>query len=174
MWRVYNLRHTAVLTYSHANTPLSQSERAYYLSCFIILASSQLVHAMKPCNTSDHLDQWLGCNLAFASLTLPLGLLGSYPQQVSCSLQNFRFTKSDIQTKPKPKSKPFANSFPLILNYNRRLRYTVSKCKILKIVKWVILSPQNVWYWLFSIFSFTSMAVLNIQFHLNGSEPHNK
>ena len=36
MWRVYNLRHTTVFTYSHANTPLGQSERAYYLSYFII------------------------------------------------------------------------------------------------------------------------------------------
>ena len=35
MWRVYNLRHTTVFTYSHANTPLGQSERAYYLSYFI-------------------------------------------------------------------------------------------------------------------------------------------
>ena len=31
MWRVYNLHHTNVFTYSHANTPLGQSERAYYL-----------------------------------------------------------------------------------------------------------------------------------------------
>ena len=29
------LRHTSVFTYSHANTPLGQSERAYYLSYFI-------------------------------------------------------------------------------------------------------------------------------------------
>ena len=36
MWRVYNLHHTSVFTYSHANTPLGQSERAYYLSYFII------------------------------------------------------------------------------------------------------------------------------------------
>ena len=35
MWRVYNLHHTSVFTYSHANTPLGQSERAYYLSYFI-------------------------------------------------------------------------------------------------------------------------------------------
>ena len=35
MWRVYNLHHTSVFTYSHANTPLGQSERAYYLSNFI-------------------------------------------------------------------------------------------------------------------------------------------
>ena len=31
MWRVYNLHHTSVFTYSHANTPLGQSDRAYYL-----------------------------------------------------------------------------------------------------------------------------------------------
>ena len=37
MWRVYNLRHTTMFTYSHANTPLGQSERAYYLSYFIII-----------------------------------------------------------------------------------------------------------------------------------------
>ena len=30
-----NLRHTTMFTYSHANTPLGQSERAYYLSYFI-------------------------------------------------------------------------------------------------------------------------------------------
>ena len=30
------LRHTTMLTYSDANTPLGQSERAYYLSYFII------------------------------------------------------------------------------------------------------------------------------------------
>ena len=35
MWHVYNLHHTSVFTYSHANTPLGQSERAYYLSYFI-------------------------------------------------------------------------------------------------------------------------------------------
>ena len=35
MWRVYNLHHTSVFTYSHANTPLGQSERAYYLNYFI-------------------------------------------------------------------------------------------------------------------------------------------
>jgi len=35
MWRVYSLHHTSVFTYSHANTPLGQSERAYYLSYFI-------------------------------------------------------------------------------------------------------------------------------------------
>ena len=35
MWRVYNLHHASVFTYSHANTPLGQSERAYYLSYFI-------------------------------------------------------------------------------------------------------------------------------------------
>ena len=29
------LRHTTMFTYSHANTPLGQSERAYYLSYFI-------------------------------------------------------------------------------------------------------------------------------------------
>ena len=29
------LRHTAMFTYSHANTPLGQSGRAYYLSYFI-------------------------------------------------------------------------------------------------------------------------------------------
>ena len=29
------LRHTTVFTYSHANTPLGQSERTYYLSYFI-------------------------------------------------------------------------------------------------------------------------------------------
>ena len=29
------LRHTTVFTYSHANTPLGQSEHAYYLSYFI-------------------------------------------------------------------------------------------------------------------------------------------
>ena len=29
------LRHTTKFTYSHANTPLGQSERAYYLSYFI-------------------------------------------------------------------------------------------------------------------------------------------
>ena len=34
-WRVYNLRHTTMFTYSHANTPLGQSEHAYYLSYFI-------------------------------------------------------------------------------------------------------------------------------------------
>ena len=28
---------TTMLTYSHANTPLGQSERAYYLSYFIVL-----------------------------------------------------------------------------------------------------------------------------------------
>ena len=37
MWRMYNLRHTTVFTYSHANTPLGQSERVYYLSYFIKL-----------------------------------------------------------------------------------------------------------------------------------------
>ncbi|KAK2568482.1 hypothetical protein P5673_007534 [Acropora cervicornis] len=37
MWRVYNLHHTSVFTYSHAKTPLGQSEHAYYLSCFINL-----------------------------------------------------------------------------------------------------------------------------------------
>ena len=31
------LRHTTMFTYSHANTPLGQSERTYYLSYFIIL-----------------------------------------------------------------------------------------------------------------------------------------
>ena len=31
MWRVYNLRHTAVFTYSHANTPLGQSELSYFM-----------------------------------------------------------------------------------------------------------------------------------------------
>ena len=31
-----SLRHTTMFTYSHANTPLSQSDRAYYLSYFII------------------------------------------------------------------------------------------------------------------------------------------
>ena len=35
MWRVYNLHHASVFTYSHANTPLGQSERTYYLSYFI-------------------------------------------------------------------------------------------------------------------------------------------
>ena len=30
-----SLRHTAMFTYSHANAPLGQSERAYYLSYFI-------------------------------------------------------------------------------------------------------------------------------------------
>ena len=30
-----HLNATTVFTYSHANTPLSQSERAYYLSYFI-------------------------------------------------------------------------------------------------------------------------------------------
>ena len=35
MWRVCNLHHTSVFTYSHANTPLGQSERVYYLSYFI-------------------------------------------------------------------------------------------------------------------------------------------
>ena len=30
-----SLRHTTMFTYSHANTPLGQSERAYYLSYFI-------------------------------------------------------------------------------------------------------------------------------------------
>ena len=29
------LRHTTMFTYSHANTPLGQSERTYYLSYFI-------------------------------------------------------------------------------------------------------------------------------------------
>ena len=32
-----SLRHTIMFTYSHANTPLGQSERAYYLSYFIKL-----------------------------------------------------------------------------------------------------------------------------------------
>ena len=31
-----NLTPTTMFTYSHANTPLGQSERAYYLSHFII------------------------------------------------------------------------------------------------------------------------------------------
>ena len=35
MWRVYNLHHTSVFTYSHANMPLGQSEHVYYLSYFI-------------------------------------------------------------------------------------------------------------------------------------------
>ena len=35
MWRVYNLHHTSVFTYSHANMPLGQTERVYYLSYFI-------------------------------------------------------------------------------------------------------------------------------------------
>ena len=30
-----SLRHTSMFTYSHANTPLGQSERPYYLSYFI-------------------------------------------------------------------------------------------------------------------------------------------
>ena len=30
-----SLRHTAVFTYSHASTPLGQSERTYYLRYFI-------------------------------------------------------------------------------------------------------------------------------------------
>ena len=32
-----HLKVTTMLTYSHANTPLDQSERSYYLSYFIIL-----------------------------------------------------------------------------------------------------------------------------------------
>ena len=31
-----SLRHTTMFTYSHATTPLGQSEHAYYLSYFII------------------------------------------------------------------------------------------------------------------------------------------
>ena len=41
MWRVYNLHHTSVFTYSHTNTPLGQSERAYYLSYFINLHNAR-------------------------------------------------------------------------------------------------------------------------------------
>ena len=33
------LRHTTMFTYSHPNTPLGQSECAYYLSYFIIVYS---------------------------------------------------------------------------------------------------------------------------------------
>ena len=36
-----SLRHTTMFTYSHANTPLGQSERAYYLSYFIIIYSAR-------------------------------------------------------------------------------------------------------------------------------------
>ena len=41
MWHVYNLHHTSVFTYSHANTPLGQSERVCYLSYFIRADSQQ-------------------------------------------------------------------------------------------------------------------------------------
>ena len=43
MWRVYNLRHTTVFTYSHANTPLGQSERAYYHSYFMNTTGSKSI-----------------------------------------------------------------------------------------------------------------------------------
>ena len=45
MWRVYSLHHTTVFTYSHANTPLGQSERAYYLSYFINKSTGVSFHS---------------------------------------------------------------------------------------------------------------------------------
>ena len=42
---VYSLRHTTIITYSYASTPLGQSERAYYLSYFITQQQS-LLHSV--------------------------------------------------------------------------------------------------------------------------------
>ena len=53
MWRVYNLHHTSVFTYSHANTPLGQSERAYYLSYFIKLHSASFQRGFTKGNASE-------------------------------------------------------------------------------------------------------------------------
>ena len=59
MWRVYSLHHTSVFTYSHANTPLGQSERAYYLSYFI-----NIYIYMRNC----------ACSLEYSSLSTLAGL----------------------------------------------------------------------------------------------------
>ena len=63
-----SLRHTTMFTYSHANTPLGQSECAYYLTYFII-AVCQFELARLPCSphlslrgTTIRLDRYRLCH----------------------------------------------------------------------------------------------------------------
>ena len=70
-----------MFTYSHANTPLSQSERAYYLSYFIITKSFQVDWL------ENGLDKCLFFCLNFRALdtsnesqTLKRGLEGEHPK----------------------------------------------------------------------------------------------
>ena len=63
-----SLRHTTMFTYSHANTPLGQSECAYYLTYFIIPVC-QIELARLPCSphlslrgTTIRLDRYRLCH----------------------------------------------------------------------------------------------------------------
>ena len=51
------LRHTTMFSYSHANTPLGQSERGYYLSYFIIDDTTQTIPLTLITIATDHRDQ---------------------------------------------------------------------------------------------------------------------
>ena len=63
MWRVYNLHHTSVFTYSHANTPLGQSERAYYLSYFIKTINFVMcVYEKSPERNAQSFIDFIHCN----------------------------------------------------------------------------------------------------------------
>ena len=58
------LRHTTVFTYSHANTPLGQSERAYYLSYFINLYNARSLRHTRALSTyARNLRQQGFCSL---------------------------------------------------------------------------------------------------------------
>ena len=52
------LRHTTVFTCSHANTPLGQLERAYYLSYFINLSNTYKVHQLYMYINQCSLESW--------------------------------------------------------------------------------------------------------------------
>ena len=88
---------TTMFTYSHANTPLGQSERAYYLSYFIIdnrltfdahmadictYASMQLIGIVS--NLFGHIMPWENC-FAVPNQQLPLVYGGACDKGVLCT-----------------------------------------------------------------------------------------
>ena len=61
------LRHTTMFTYSHANTPLGQSERMYYLSYFIHI--DNITRGMNFTSNTNPLHIWFR-DKAFVTLVI--------------------------------------------------------------------------------------------------------
>ena len=68
-----SLRHTTMFTYSDANTPLGQSERAYYLSYFIIPYIAIYYHVL-PCIT-----MYCHCDTSETELSSTMNGKGNLP-----------------------------------------------------------------------------------------------